>query len=63
MATSDHDFDVIEKMNGAFDKALDDLREQHVKEIQDLRNLYIEAKNQIAELEAEIKRLKGIDDA
>ena len=59
MATSDHDFEVIEKMNGAFDKALDDLRSQHVKEIQDLRTLYIEAKNQVTELEVEIKRLKG----
>jgi len=59
MATSDHDFDVIEKMNGAFDKALENIRFHHVKEILELRNFYIEAKKQIAELEAEIKQLKG----
>lgn len=53
------DYKIFMKLNGAFDKAMLDLREHHVKEIQDLRNLYFGATRRIKKLEQEIEVLKG----
>ena len=53
------DYEVFIRLNGSFDKALVNLRDCHVRELRELRALYMVESRRVKELEAEIKILKG----
>ena len=53
------DYEVFMRLHENFKNATAGLREQHNREIQDLRTLYLEAKKRITELEYQNQILKA----
>ena len=53
------DYEAFVKLNGDFDKAIEALRECHMKEVREMRDLYLSTARRVTELEIEIQKLKG----